>query len=204
MKNIILVVVIFIIFVGSLFSQPIIGGRLGLNMANISQKDIKDNGARIGLHIGGMMQFPLEQNILIQPELLYSMKGMKQDKPDGTTWAMDYLEFPVIVKYDYVIPNLRVQPYIGPSFGLLLSAKTKWERNFEWVTADFKDYTNDLDVGLNIGADVVFMKNILPDLPILMLGMRYNIGLTNASKDPLPDFYNRTFMINLGFLFGLE
>ena len=202
MKNIILVVLVLSFCVGALFAQPVYGGRLGLNMGNITANNIQDNGARMGLHIGGMMQYPIAENILIQPELLYSMKGVKFDYPGGSesTLAMDYLEIPVMVKYDYVMPTVRIQPYLGPSFGILLSAKDKWEGGGSSGTTDFKDDTNALDVGLNIGADVVFMKNF-------MAGLRYNMGLANVQKDPANDddkYYTRTFMINFGYLIGVE
>ncbi len=202
MKNIILVVLVLSFCVGALFAQPVYGGRLGLNMGNITANNIQDNGARMGLHIGGMMQYPIAENILIQPELLYSMKGVKWDSSGGfeSTWAMDYLEIPVMVKYDYVMPTVRIQPYLGPSFGILLSAKDKWEGGGSSGTTDFKDHTNALDVGLNIGADVVFMKNF-------MAGLRYNMGLANVQKDPANDdakYYTRTFMINFGYLIGVE
>jgi hypothetical protein len=199
MKNIILTVLVLALCVGALMAQPVFGARLGMNLANVSYKDIEDNNSKIGLHLGAMMQYPVNQNIIIQPELLYSMKGVSWDLSSGSNdWSFSYIEIPILAKYNYAMDAIKIQPYIGPSIGILLSAKNNWEFGGASGDTDMKDDLNTIDLGLDIGADVVFMQNFIA-------GLSYNMGLTNIAKDQpsgSDPVYNRVFMVNLGYLFG--
>ena len=193
MKNIVLVAIILALSVGMLVAQPVFGARLGMNMANVSQKNIKNNETRLGLNAGAMIQYSIAENVIFQPEILYSMKGMNIDLPTNPYKSANYVEIPMLVKYSVNLPNMKIQPYIGPAIGMLLSAKSGND-NFD---NDFKDDMESFEYGLNLGADVVFMKSF-------MVGMRYDMGLSNVWKDAPDDYevYNRVIMVNIGYLFG--
>jgi len=193
MKNIVLVAIILALSVGMLVAQPVFGARLGLNMANISQKDIEKNTSKMGLNIGGMMQYPIAENIVFQPELLYTMKGANFDYNANPYWSFGYIEIPMLVKYNVNMPSMKIQPYLGPSLAMLMSAKS----GNDDTDTDVKDDMEGMEFGLNLGADVIFMKSY-------MAGLRYDMGLSNIMKDAPTDYevYNRTIMVNVGYIFG--
>ena len=53
------------------------GVKGGLNVANIGGEDIDDNKAKLGFHLGGFVGVSIAENISIQPELVYSLQGVK-------------------------------------------------------------------------------------------------------------------------------
>ena len=212
MKNIILLVLALTVCVGVLFAQPVYGVRAGLNISTIGGEDDMDGiDSKIGANFGGMLQFPVATSIIFQPELLYTMKGAKSeytDIEDGYTYtakmtdSYNYLEIPLLFKYNVETPSMKIQPFIGPSVGILIGANSNTEVTMAGISAsadtDIKEYMNTLELGLNLGADVVMMKNI-------MLGVRYNLGLSNIYKEQegyQSKVKNRVIMINLGYLFG--
>jgi hypothetical protein len=127
------------------------------------------------------------------------MKGVSWDITGGSDdWSFNYIEIPILAKYNLAMETVKIQPYLGPTIGILLSAKSKWEYSGVSGDTDMKDDLNTIDLGLNIGADVVFMQNFVA-------GLSYNMGLTNIAKDQpsgADPVYNRAFMVNLGYIFG--
>lgn len=193
MKNIVLVAIILTLSVGMLVAQPVFGARLGLNMANISGENVDNNNMKLGLNAGAMMQYPIAENILFQPELLYTMKGVNVDAANDPYWSLSYIEIPMLVKYNVNMPTMKIQPFLGPNLGMLMSAKYGWDDD----DMDIKDDMESIELGLNLGADVIFMKSF-------MAGLRYNMGLTNIVKDAEDDdtVKNTAIMLNFGYIFG--
>ena len=204
MKNIILIVAILSLSVGILVAQPVFGLRAGLNIGTFTGEDnMDDYSSKIGFHAGVMMQYPLSTKIIIQPEFLYTMKGATADlvlfgDKNELTASDNYLEIPLLLKFNVETPSIKIQPYIGPSVGYLLVGKVKNVKTVGGVTStdtvDFTDDMNLIEAGLNIGADVVVMQNF-------MLGLRFNMGLTETVKEN-SKFKNNVIMLNLGYLFG--
>jgi hypothetical protein len=209
MKNIILLVAMLSLCVGILFAQPVYGVRAGLNMASLTGEDnMDDYGSKIGLHIGAMMQYPVAPSIIFQPELLYTMKGATAEfdygiyGKDELTWSHNYLEIPMLIKYNVEMPTVKIQPYIGPSVGILVSAKGKAETSGDEskssTTTDIKEYMNTLELGLNLGVDAIVMQNI-------MVGLRFDMGLSKIAKEDegyQSKLKNNVIMLNFGYLLG--
>ncbi len=201
MKRIaLLVLLLSVAFAG--FAQIVPGARIGLNLADLNQEDNNTLDTKFGFHIGGLVQYPVAENVLLQPELLYTMKGATANGTIGTvhhdyTYTYNYLELPILVKYDLVLPFVKVQPYLGPSLGLPLIASFKDEFGNQTNNTNVKDDTESLEFGLNLGADFILMENI-------MAGVRYNYGLTNIMSGASKDVTSRTLMFNFGYLFNQE
>lgn len=211
MKNIVLVALILVLGAGFLSAQTMYGARLGVNFANWGADDIEDNEAKIGFHLGGMMQRQMNENVIFQPELLYTMKGVKFSYEDeyyydgyyyeyevNQTVSMNYIEVPMLFKYNMQMSNFMLQPYIGPSVGLLMSAKIKTEVDMEGEeeseTTDIKDDCTSLELGAHLGVDAVLNEKYV-------FGLRYNYGLSNIWDGEGDDVFNRGFMITAGMLF---
>ena len=203
MKKIIILVAMLSLCLGLLFAQPVFGLRAGLNIASLTGEDDMDNyGSKLGFHAGAMMQYPVGGNVILQPELLYTMKGgtfeLEFVGKNEITGTANYIEMPLLVKYNVEMPSIKIQPYIGASIGYLLVAEIENKNTLLGVTTtSTKNVIDDmeaLEAGLNFGADVIVMQN-------MMVGLRYNMGLTEIVKKDTK-FKNNVIMVNLGFLFG--
>jgi len=182
----------------------------GLNISQISGADAyRSRDTNLGVHVGLLMQIPLKQSLLFQPELLYTQKGYSfqyindagNDVKTDDRYA--YAEIPLLFKLNVPIDEVRIQPYAGMSLGLLLSAKSKRTttitNNTVTQSYDVKEHMSAIDMGLVLGADVVVMERII-------LGGSYNFGLLNINKDSMPDIgtkvHNGVFMLSVGYLFN--
>jgi hypothetical protein len=167
-----------------------IGVKGGLNMASITGADAGSPVIKSGL-IGGAYATIDLMFVNIQPELLYSQKGFKQEEAGITlTGHYDYLEIPVLLKFPLgkiIVPSI----YIGPSFGLLSGAS--WEAL--GIELDVKDYTEGSDLGFVFGVDL--------KTPVkLTLDARYTMGLKTVSKEILgvtPEWKNSVISVMVGY-----
>ena len=167
------------------------GMKFGMNMANFGGKDAKaeegeDKKMKMGFAAGGFVTYSITEMFAVQPEVLYTMKGAKYEWEGGSATAkVDYLEIPVLAKV--TIPtegNIGPHLFIGPSLGILLSAKEKVEIDGEDPEGlageeDAKDWTKSTDFGLVFGAGVDIG---MPHSAITIDG-RFELGLSTIEKD---------------------
>lgn len=98
------------------------------------------NSARTGFMGGLFYAFPLGSgNIMIEPELLYSMKGEKYDNVDFTgTESHDYIEIPVLFKWSSKPSGSGVYLMAGPAINFSVACKDKGTDNESGTTYDEK------------------------------------------------------------------
>lgn len=158
------------------------GLRGGLNFATLNTVDGADS--RTGLMVGGYfnIKVPLSP-ISIQPEVLYSQKGYEAD---GGTIKLDYIEVPVLAKFDFVSSG-PVTPgvYFGPYLGFNVNA----EADSGPFSGDIKDSIKDTDFGVVVGGGL--------DVSKLHIGIRYGAGLTKIFEDD-SDGKNGVFSVVAG------
>ena len=170
-----------------------IGIKAGMNMADLSG-DVENTSMKAGLVVGAWANFSLGM-FDIQPELLYSMKGAKQDV--GTTEIdnkYNYFEVPILVKYNLPLPGaLKPSIYAGPSFSILMSAKAD--------DVDIKDNLKSSDYSLIVGAGVMMDMQSY----VLTFDARYNLGLSdiNDISGATEEVKNSTIMLMAGIGFKL-
>lgn len=163
------------------------GAKAGLNLATLPPELTE---SRTTFHLGGMAEIELTDVFSIQPELLYSAQGSKDqdDSDNNETFRVDYLSLPVLAKY-YLINGLSVEA--GPQLGFLLSAEV--EDNGQ--TADLKDVTKGLDLGLAFGVSYKMDNG-------LNFGLRYFLGSdVNDIEEDTEEFKNRVFQVSIGYFF---
>ena len=164
------------------------GARAGLNLSTL-QPELTDS--RTSFHLGGVAEISLMDSFSIQPELLYSAHGAKDqnDIDDNETFKVDYLTLPVLAKY-YIIDGLSLEA--GPQLGFLLSSKQ--EDNGE--TDDLKDVTKSTDFGLALGVGYKMENG-------LHFGLRYYLGSdVNDIDTDSEEFKNRVFQVSVGYFFN--
>ena len=192
-KLIIVVLLVGLMVVGS-FAQMNYGVKGGLTLGKVSTDDVPssvDRKFRMGFAFGGMMVMPLNENMELQTELMYVMKGEKFEEGSfDMEIKMDVLEVPVLLKYKFA-ENMAA--YGGISLDYIVSAKVE-EEGYELDLLE-EDLVKTFGMGLSFGAQYMMDK--------IIIDARYDLGLTNMVED---DFMTEeakfnTIYLTVGYLF---
>ncbi len=185
-----LAIILVLLLATSAFAQGLsFGVKGGVNYATLSGDDVEDAEWKLGFAAGAVAAFDVMDMLVIQPEVLYSMKGAESE---GESFDLTYIDIPVLLKYaipmeGMVAPNL----FVGPLLGILLSADAAGE--------DVKDQLKSMDYGVVFGAGVDF------DLGTgkVTIDARYNLGLASIDDSGADwDIKNSGMSAYVGYLFG--
>jgi Outer membrane protein beta-barrel domain len=177
-------------------AQVQFGVKAGVNIANLSLS-IPPSGyslsSKTDFNGGAFALVPLFTSCFLQPEILFSGQGASATV-SGSSGKLnyDYLNVPVLFKYQHV-SGLFAET--GPQIGFLLSANEKANGN----TLDAKDATQSVDFSWAFGVGYKFSEMGLG------IDARYNLGLTNLSKDNSSSngtAKNSVFQFGLFYIFG--
>jgi len=165
------------------------GVKAGLNMANHTAPIEGDTyKMKTGVAIGGFAEYAIDDNLAIQPELIYTQKGLEYEYTSGGQIykykiKLDYIEIPLLLKYS-ISPGENVCPFVfaGPALGILMSAKSDSE--------DIKSICNSTDIGLVLGGGVEFESGVSIDL-------RYDMGMTKVWDVEGEDYKDKNIVISL-------
>ncbi|PHQ62229.1 MAG: hypothetical protein COC08_01840 [Maribacter sp.] len=163
-------------------SDILFGAKAGLNVSSLGGNAAYSYDAKVGFHIGGVLEIPFSDTIMIQPEALISLQGSGGFfESDLNFW---YLTIPVVAKYN-VWDDLFIEA--GPQLNLLLSDNL--DDNFYGgsVGQQAIGESNGLDFGLVVGAGYQLDDNFYFQL-------RFNVGFINAIKDVASK--NRVFQVS--------
>lgn len=193
MKKLLLMAAVAVFGLSNMNAQEVkFGAKAGVNFATIGGDDTDGIKSRTAFHIGGVAEISISDKFSVQPELLYSAQGAKQDF-EGTEVEVnyDYLNVPIMAKY-YVAEGFSIEA--GPQVGLLLSAKGKAAGE----EVDIKDFTSGIDFALGLGAGYRLDSG-------LNFSARYNLGLSNVNDGEGSDEFknqNNVFQISVGYFFN--
>ena len=193
MKKLILSVAIIALAVITTNAQVQFGGKIGLNLATFSGSDatssnLPGKSMKAGLNVGALVNIPVSGGFSVQPEVVYSMEGVKVD---GGTYDLSYINIPVLAKYRFSGSNFAVAT--GPQLGLLTSAKIKPTGG---TSSDIKDMLNSTDFAWVIALSYLTHSNVGFDA-------RYNIGIGTIDKGtPKDKFTNSVIQLGVYYMFG--
>ena len=155
------------------------GVKAGLNFANttgngldffFSSDESPEN--RLGLTLGGLVEYRVSEKFSVQSELTYSQQGFREDYSDEDyveTYVLNYLNIPLLAKY-YISDEFNLE--VGPQIGFLLAAKYKENDEGEKYEEDAKEFFKSSDFGLLFGLGYQLENGI-------GFNARYNLGLTD-------------------------
>lgn len=159
-------------------TDPKFGIKGGVNISNINWAYNDDN--RIGFHAGLLAHLHLSPQIGLQPEILYSTEGGKQNTSLGEyTWKTDYINIPVMLQYMF---NNGFRIEAGPQLGLMINSD------------DNDDIFKSTNVGLGMGLSYLTESGV-------GLGGRYVLGLSKINEPIAPQAKSRNLQLSLFYLF---
>ena len=173
---------------GTASAQGIDGGaKVGVNFSSVSGDIEADKNLRSALVIGGFVTVPMVPALAFQPEVLYSMQGVKAEEfGEEATIEIDEVQIPLLLR----IGGDAGHVLVGPSIGFITRAKLKAD-NFE---QDFKDDLKSTDIGIVFGAGF--------GISHLLVEARYTHGMTNLNDDDSSDDNkSRVFSVLVGVRF---
>ena len=176
--------------------------KVGLNIATLSDAD----KAITDLHFGIEAEYMVTDNFSLGLGAILSNQGAKYDyyEPNANgedsrnkyTVDLDYVHVPILASY-YVLPGLAVKAGVQPGFKMRAKAKIDdrtvdldelYKVSSYVLDEDIKVSKFDLSIPVGISYEY---KNIVVDA-------RYNWGLIKVMN--VGDaFYNRCFMVSLGY-----
>lgn len=162
------------------------GVKGGLNVANVGGEDVEDNKAKLGFHLGGFVGVSVAENFSIQPELVFSLQGVKFDGDAKVN--MSYLNIPVVARYTTASGFFGET---GPQLGFLLSAKSK----VDGETSNAKDYFKKTDFSWAFGVGYLTQSNV-------GVSARFNLGLSKLDEDGEAKMFNRVFQVGMFYVLG--
>ncbi len=150
-----------------------IGLKLGFDVAkiNTAYQELNDFlDTRTGFIGGGFLTYGLNRNFSLQPEILYVNKGAQKGAFLFVAyWELNYLEFPVLLKYDFQ-PEGTVHPHLfaGPALDIFLNS----ELGALGYTYDVSDAMKPIDFSLVFGGDINYRR--------VSFDLRFTLGMVNT------------------------
>ncbi len=182
MKTRSVLIVMLLVFAGiisttNLKAQAKVGSVIGINFSEM-HGDVKADGLLFGFHIGALANFGITNNLMIEPQVVYTTKGIKQKTEDV---ILGYVEVPVWIRLQ---SNNGLYVNAGPYASFLVSAK--------FADVNVKDNYNGTDFGVGAGigyqseGGIGFAANYLSGLTDVgkaqtILGTRNNFNAKNSS-----------------------
>lgn len=192
-----------------------LGLRGGLNLSNVEISDLDDEDSydtknRPGVFFGVVGELGFSNHFALQPELQFTQYGFRMEESfEGGEMKLNlnynYLQVPVLAKFNFGSENAGFSVMAGPHFGFgvgdirsnLEFLDQKEDETMTWEEADMDTF----DMGITGGAG--FFTRLGPGN--VGLDVRYQLGLRDTDTDP--DFEhkvtNRNFQIGLNYLIPL-
>lgn len=165
-------------------------------------------GRRSGYTVGGFLLFDFAGPFALQPELRYiqrgytvdvTVSGFGQEFSANGTLKLDYIDVPVLARFDF--PSAGVTPHVlgGPTVGFNISAEQETEAAGQTGTEDVSDSVSGTDFGLEVGAGLDFSLGA----GTATIDARYGLGLSDLpdTEDTDMSLKNRALMVTAGFTF---
>ncbi|TYP99845.1 outer membrane protein with beta-barrel domain [Tenacibaculum adriaticum] len=185
------------VFFTAIMSAQNFGIKGGINFSNLTnfdksfEEEVESESIRTSFHVGFYNEFKINDNLSIQPELLYSSQGInnESDGIDGKV-QLDYINIPVLLKI-YLTEGFFLEA--GPQIGFLVNDDIKvGTLNF----SDNEDLFNTVDYSMDLGLGFKLSEGVF-------LNARYGFGLNgvfNSSEEGSDNNpKNSVFAASLGF-----
>ncbi|MDR3351319.1 MAG: PorT family protein [Prevotellaceae bacterium] len=197
-------------------AQVKFGVKAGLNVSQLGpgateaggeKHEIESSGMLIGFHAGGFVNFSFSPVIGLQPEVVFSLQGEKEEGEEGDLKTkLGYINVPILLDIKPV-PNFSI--LVGPQVGINVTKKMSREgisisgSDLDDVLEEGGMKINTLDIAAVLGVQYTLFDH-------LTIGARYNfginpaLGLTKEAKDAglsISGGGNRVIQVSVGWAF---
>lgn len=182
------------------------GVRAGANVSKqYSTDDFDDRDFRLGCQVGVTADVNIVRSFSINTGVIMIQKGWKWDYEDGrgkkeVTDNATYLEIPLLASYRIDLSDqAQFQLNVGPYFAFGIFGDQKVKNSFpngdNYKISSFEEYEGGkkFDCGLSIGAGFTFSN--------IFVGLNYERGLMNVSRNDNKKFQNGSIALSLGYNF---
>lgn len=196
MKKLLLAVLFTTSLTTSVIAQDFsFGAKAGLNIASLNWDDRYDMSPKLGINVGGFVNYKLKEKLALQSELFFSQGGGSWENSgfEGEV-KISLLSLPVLVQYD-IIENLYLEG--GIQYNFILSNKESLEGG------DFEDFTDNFKTGA-FGFAIGAAYRLDSLLPGLVAGIRYTADLSNLNDIVVNAGDYKTRAIQISLLYKLS
>ncbi len=130
------------------FGQISFGVKAGLNVSNVKNIGSAANKTRIGFNGGLLTEIKIGKKIIVQPEVLYSVKGNKFPATPfngGGTLSLNYISIPVLGGFRLTD---KFTLLAGPEFNFLTTANSKFDGTNHDGTKIYRKFDFAIDLGV--------------------------------------------------------
>ena len=160
------------------YLDPSLAIKGGLNYSKLYIDEAETEDGRVGFHAGIAANFPVSEVFSIQPELLYSTRGVEAEYDinnfEGENeFNLNYIDLPLMLKFKFAgIFNIHAGGYAG----YLIDANVSTTNQTGTVQVDLDtDDFNRWDYGVSAGLGVEVWRT--------EIGARYNLGLSEIADN---------------------
>lgn len=169
-------------------AQVRFGFKAGANLANLVGDDA-DGDMKIGFNAGALAKISISESFSIQPELVFSAQGTKEDAGDDDLKTnLGYINLPILAQYN--TSGFTIET--GPQVGFLISKKFKLGSESMDIP---DDVVKGLDISWAIGAGYLTQSGF-------GVNARFNLGLSNISENEDAKIKNSVIQIGVFYLLG--
>ena len=189
-------------------AQVSIGLHGGINVANatIDPNAFGTVSSHTGFMIGAVAEVGILGPLSVQVEPTYCQRGaalssvltVDIDHHSGTTAKFNYLEIPLLLKFNLLSEEVKPYIFTGPNLGIRLTSTFDTQVGGKTFSQDMQDQTEALDFAWDFGAGVACEVTPLISITI---DARYSHGLTDVANSPTLSWHSRDFKIMAGVLF---
>ena len=181
------------------FTDTYYGLRIGANFSTVNSDDryLDGGSVRSGLNVGAVVGFQIAPHtpIYFETGLSYVEKGGKGNYNGSRfTYNLDYLEMPLVLKYDYHADRLlSIQPYLGGYAAVGIGGQIKdFGSRHAYSSFDDEGFQR-FDAGIKVGCGLQYDH--------LYAELGYDFGLSNISHDYFDTSRNGSFFATVGVNF---
>jgi hypothetical protein len=186
----------------SAFPETKFGFKAGGGLANIFGQDTFEQRWQESLAGGVFLDFNVWKKFHVEPEVIWFRKGsvyrLSLDQSEyREKLILDYLEFPVLIKFYLLdLPGRKIYLYGGPSVALNLRARLKV--TFDGIEESVEvDNLKGTDYLMNAGAGTeIKLKS-----GFVIFELRYGHGLKSISTETEGDIRNKNLVVFVGYKF---
>lgn len=193
--------IVVLVCAGPAFAQGLAKGvRGGVNLTTTVTTD-DDGSAALDWQarpvLAGFVTWRVASWLQLQPEVIYALKGAKSEEFDiSSKLLLDYVEVPLLARFSMgSLGGKSLYVVAGPTFGLLVRAKTRADFGGATEELDVSDDVERFDLGIAVGGGI--------ELGSIVVDGRYTHGLSDIDKDASDDakVRNRAVSLTVGFRF---